>query len=88
MNYFHEPLFLQSTIKYKEALEMPVHLSKHSSSIISGKFHGSEVILTLGKTSSGENSNTFFYNIAKGIWRQGPGVPKSYKMEPINYKYV
>ena len=67
---------------------MPVHLSGHSSSIINGKFHGTEVILALGKTSNGDNGNTFFFNVAKGIWRQGPGIPSVYQNKAVTYKNV
>ena len=64
---------------------MPVHLSEHSSAIVRGKRNGLEVILTMGKSGSTVNTDSYFYSLAKGEWRKGAGVPATYKKDKIAF---
>ena len=74
--------------EFTEVPNMPVHLSEHSSAIVRGKRNGTEIILVMGKSGSIANTDSYFYNLAKGEWRKGAGVPTAFKNEKITYDHV
>ena len=67
---------------------MPYHLNGHSSAVITGNRHGTEVMFTLGKSGKIDNYKTLMFNLETMQWRDGASFPSDSNGAKIKYDHV